>query len=180
MGILSKSQVIGFRNTTRTYSKTINESLLEFKNQSKYGKITIFLSHKHDEIEELDGAITFLKKFGVEIYIDWMDEGMPKLTSGKTAERIKDKIKENQKFIFLATEGAINSKWCNWELGYGDAKKFIDNIAIFPIRSGANDYSGSEYLQIYPYIYESDSTIGAFFIKFPNGSIKAISEWLNT
>lgn len=62
MSILSKSQLLQFRNITRTFSKTINESLSEFKQESKSGKINIFLSHKHNERAELDSAISLLKK----------------------------------------------------------------------------------------------------------------------
>ncbi|MDC2614059.1 hypothetical protein PO307_15555, partial [Bacteroides ovatus] len=97
-----------------------------------------------------------MKKEGTNIYIDWLDEGMPKTTSGYTAQRIKDKIKENDKFILLASEGAINSKWCNWELGLGDAAKYINNIALLPVEKDNSTFSGAEYLQIYPYIqYEN-------------------------
>jgi len=110
MSVITKSQLHGFRNATRTFSKGINESLSEFSRETKQGKVTIFLSHKHDEAEDLDSAIGLLKSFGVEIYVDWQDEGMPKNTNGATAARIKVKIKENNKFIFLATEGAIASK----------------------------------------------------------------------
>ena len=180
MSIISKSKLTTYRNSNRYYSKTINESLLEFKSESKYNKVTIFLSHKHDEIEELDSAISFLKKFGIEIYVDWLDEEMPLTTSGITANRIKEKIKENNKFIFLATEGAINSKWCNWELGHGDAEKYINHIAILPIKNTYFDYSGSEYLQIYPYIYESDLIPNTFYINYPNGDIKDLSNWLKS
>ena len=93
---------------------------------------------------------------------------MPKTTSGYTAVRIKQKINDNHKFILLATEGAINSKWCNWELGYGDSHKFIDNIAIFPIRNENVTFSGTEYLNIYPrieYIVEGTvlRQIGGYF-----------------
>jgi hypothetical protein len=136
---------------------SLNESLRTFKNESPYLKTKIFLSHKHDEKEFLEGAISLLKTYGVDVYIDWLDDGMPKSTSGQTAVRIKEKIKENHKFILLATEGAINSKWCNWELGLGDAGKYIDNIALLPIKKDYNDFSGSEYLEIYPYIFNVDS-----------------------
>lgn len=179
MSIISKSKLTTYRNTTRYFSKSINESLREFKAESKFSKVTIFLSHKHDEIEELDSAISFLKRFGVEIYVDWLDEAMPRTTSGKTASRIKQKIKENRKFIFLATEGAISSKWCNWELGHGDAEKYVNHILVLPIKNNYSDYSGAEYLQIYPYIYESDSSPNTYFVKFPNGDLKALSNWLN-
>lgn len=178
MSIISKSRLTGYRNSTRYYSKTINESLKEFKAESRHSKVTIFLSHKHDETEELDSAISFLKKFGVEVYVDWLDEEMPRTTSGITANRIKQKIKDNRKFIFLATEGAISSKWCNWELGHGDAQKYIEHIAVLPVKNNHTDYSGAEYLQIYPYIYESDSIPNSFLIKYPNGDLKELSEWL--
>lgn len=135
---------------------TLNESLRTFKNESSYLKTKIFLSHKHDEKEFLEGAISLLKTYGVGVYVDWLDDGMPKKTSGQTAVRIKEKIKENHKFILLATEGAINSKWCNWELGLGDAAKYIENIALLPIKKDYNDFSGSEYLEIYPYIFNID------------------------
>lgn len=168
MSIITKSTLYEFRNSTRQFSRTINESLNEFSRETKDGKTTVFLSHKHDEAKELDSAISFLKKLGVNVYVDWLDTGMPKSTSGKTAQRIKDKIKENKKFIFLATEGAINSKWCNWELGFGDAQRYIDNIAIFPVRDDSNNFTGSEYLQIYPSIefVEQNSVqrrIGGYF-----------------
>ncbi|WP_346864475.1 toll/interleukin-1 receptor domain-containing protein [uncultured Draconibacterium sp.] len=181
MGILSKSELKSYRNKTRYFSKSVNESLSEFKSESKYGKVTIFLSHKHDEKEELDSAISFLKQFGVEVYVDWLDEGMPKQTSGITAKRIKEKIKENQKFIFLATEGAISSKWCNWELGFGDAQKYINHIAILPVSNDYNSFSGAEYFQIYPYIKQSDYIHSDdCYIIYPDGTEKNLKTWLRT
>lgn len=180
MSIISKSKLTEFRNTTRQYYKTSNESLGEFKSESKYNKVNIFLSHKHDETEELDSAISFLKRFGVEVYVDWLDEEMPKYTSGITATRIKRKIKENRKFVFLATEGAILSKWCNWELGHGDAQKYIDHIAILPIKNNSTDFSGAEYLSIYPYIYESDSIPNSYYVKFPSRELMSLKDWLKS
>lgn len=180
MGIITKSKLTGFRNTTRYFNKSINESLQEFRAESKYQKVTIFLSHKHDETEELDSAISFLKRFNVDVYVDWLDEGMPKKTSGKTADRIKTKIKENRKFILLATPAAIDSKWCNWELGLGDSAKYIEHIAIFPVKANYLDYNGNEYLEIYPYIYESNSTPDSYFVCFPDGSVKSVQQWLKS
>lgn len=45
---------------------------------------------------------------------------MPEKTSGLTATKIKYQIYKNDKFILLATDNAIASKWCNWEVGIGD------------------------------------------------------------
>jgi len=100
MSVLSKSQLYEFRNSTRYFSKAVTESLNEFSSETKTGKTTIFLSHKHDERKELDSVISFLKKINVNVYVDWLDEGMPKTTSGKTATRIKIKIKEKIKTEF--------------------------------------------------------------------------------
>lgn len=176
MSIISKSQLSSYRNKTTYYSSTENIKLFKSKNN----KVTIFLSHKHDETEELNDAISLLNTFGVEIYVDWLDEEMPETTSGITAQKIKEKIKENRKFIFLATENAIKSKWCNWELGYGDAQKYIQHIALLPIKNNYSEYSGAEYLQIYPYIYKHD-IFNEFYIKYPNGHTKSkhnIEDWL--
>ncbi len=144
MSIINESGIKGYRNKTRLVALSLSESLRNFKTESKTFKKKIFLSHKHDESEILDGAISFLKKEGVDVYVDWLDDGMPKITSGVTAAKIKEKIEENDKFIFLATEGAINSKWCNWELGLGDAAKYINNIAILPVRRDTSVFSGAE------------------------------------
>lgn len=190
MSFISESKLIEFSKQTRYFS-TLNESLNKFKNESKTSKTKVFLSHKHGETETLNGTISFLKDVGFSIYVDWMDEGMPKSTCGLTAKRIKEKIKENDKFILLATEGAINSKWCNWELGLGDAAKYIENIAILPVVKDHQSYSGSEYLEIYPHIeYENglnkfvngNSISKGYYVKYPavNGSHKIVelSEWL--
>jgi hypothetical protein len=158
MSIINESRIKDFRYSARSRFINLNESLREYKSESKYNKVTVFLSHKHDEREILDGAISFLKNQGVEIYVDWMDDGMPKHTNGYTAARLKEKIKENKKFILLATEGAICSRWCNWELGLGDAEKYKDHIAILPMSKENVAYAGSEYLQIYPFIEYEDGS----------------------
>ena len=70
----------------------------------------------------------------------------------KLQKGLKKKLKKTASLFFLATEGTISSKWCNWELGFGDSHKYIDNIAIFPIRNDYDNFSGTQYLDIYPRI----------------------------
>lgn len=117
---------------------------------------TVFLSHKHQDLEDLKGLIGLLQNtYGAKVYIDSMDSSMPGTTSGETARRIKQIIYNANKFILLATNNAIESTWCNWELGYGDAFKFPEKIAIFPIKPRGtfdSNYKGHEYMQIYPHI----------------------------
>lgn len=132
-------------------------------------KTTVFVSHKHDELQELKGVLGFLQtQFGVKAYIDSQDPSMPKITSETTAANLKERIRRCDKFILLATNAAIDSKWCNWELGYGDAQKFRDHIALFPLKPrGSYDslHRGAEYLSLYPYILYEDGTD-----KYDNGS----------
>ncbi len=116
--------------------------------------------------------------FGSFVYVDWEDNSLPEHTSGETAEAIKSKIRSNKKFILLATEDAIASKWCNWELGYGDANKFDENIAIFPIAENDGKWTGAEYLQIYPSITtESDGENINYFVEYKNNR-QRLQDWL--
>lgn len=116
---------------------------------------------------------------GVSVYVDWQDYGIPKTTDGSTAIRIKNKIKENDKFILLATEDAIAFKWCNWELGYGDACKYSKHIAIMPITDKEDSsFSGTEYLQTYPVITsEYYYLTGTYYVEYESSKIK-LEEWL--
>ncbi len=134
----------------------VNESRSFSRGEISTYKTTVFLSHKHSDLEEVKEIIGFLRsRYNIDIYIDSEDSAMPDRTSPETATRIKAIIDKCDRFILLATDDAIESKWCNWELGYGDAKKYKDKIAILPIKKkrGSNLlYKGSEYLNIYPYI----------------------------
>lgn len=166
----------GHFKSSRLEKSIINESLNRtktFSAKTAYDtKTTVFLSHKHkdlEEIEEATGVIELLEDMGVKVYIDSMDNKMPEQTSGETASRIKDVIKYCNKFILLATEKAIESYWCNWELGIGDVHKFERNIAILPVKEKGqynHQYKGNEYLQIYPHIDYEDGTS-----RYSNGEI---------
>ena len=121
-------------------------------------KVSVFISHKHDDLDDLKGIIGFLEKnFNVIAYIDSRDLSMPKITSGETAEKIKDRIKKCKRFILLATNGAVESKWCNWELGFADAIKG-KNAVLFPMKEKGSNYKGNEYMEIYSYITYFDGS----------------------
>ena len=133
---------------------------------------SVFLSHKHTDKELMLQIKTMLEHIGINVYIDWLDETMTSNTSGKTAKKLKEKIQQYDKFVLVATNGAIASKWCNWELGLGDAEKYDkDKIAILPIVPDYDyQWEGSEYLQIYPTIeYQDGSAIYSNGTKIPEG-----------
>lgn len=174
----------------QTYSSkfvSLNEEKKRFRNLSNStnlgqpsNKPIVFLSHKHDEIKPLEQTIKLIRNCGVDVYIDWMDEGMPKKTCSKTAERIKDKIEKCDKFILVGTEGAINSKWCNWELGIGDVRKHEDaNLAILPIKRNYSDYSGNEYIELYPTIQYEDGNSYYVLMQEMDGFVAYVSQFGN-
>lgn len=131
----------------------INESAHETRYFSNAGNATVFLSHKHDDLANLKRVVYILEKLHSNVYVDWLDKSMPKITCGETAVKIKDKIRKMDKFILVASDAAIESKWCNWELGFGDAQKYDRRkIALFPICKVAGEWKGNEYMSIYPTI----------------------------
>lgn len=158
--------------------------------------ITVFLSHSHDDLDigELDGVLGMLNNYNIVPFIDSMDKNMPSVTCADTAKRIKEVIKFCEKFILIATNNAIESFWCNWELGIGDVHKYIDHIAILPIKELAqrsDQYKGNEYLNIYSSIeyfdgttkYDSGRVIEAgYYVRTPmseSHSIQTLDYWLN-
>jgi len=191
MSFISDSKLAGYRNQNQQQTRD-NIVGLRGGNYRDKSKPMVFLSHKHDEYVTLQNVIAFLKKEGVDVYVDWMDSSMPAYTNAETAHRLKEKIRSADKFILVATPAAINSKWCNWELGLGDAEKYIDYIALLPIDRTYESFKGSEYLKIYPRIefengenkYVSGGYIHrGYYVIYPakaNGSsiIIPLDEWL--
>src|SRR5690554_1659128 len=187
MSFITETQLSNYRTRTKTFSKDNIVNLNESYSRDKT-KPMVFLSHKHDEFSILQDVIAFLKDEGVDVYVDWMDEDMPAYTNNETAVRLKEKIRTADKFILVATSNAINSKWCNWELGLGDAAKYIDHIAILPIKKDYSDFTGNEYLQIYPYIVSLDISgyikdsykLAGAYIVYPDGKILQLKDWLKS
>ena len=177
--ILSREQLRKVRDDVRFLSN-LRESRVARACGAYSNEVTVFLSHNHRDKEILESVIVELKLLGVNIYVDWNDEFMPFGTSGETAKRIKDRIKNSRKFILIATEAAIASKWCNWELGYGDAYHFPNDIAIMPILESRDEkFSGSEYLQIYPIITnEFQYSIGNYYVEYRGAKI-SLKNWLS-
>ena len=149
------------KNVTENKIKDSLNEVKSFSAKSAYStKPTVFLSHKHDDLEDVRGVIGVLESLGAKVYIDSMDNKMPNETNGDTAKRIKEVIKYCNKFILLATDKAIESYWCNWELGIGDVHRFRQHIAILPMKEkNTNDYTykGNEYMQIYPRIEHKEA-----------------------
>jgi hypothetical protein len=190
MSFINESQLSQYRARTKTFSADGFVNLNESASRDK-SRPMIFLSHKHDEHSILQDVIAFLKDEGVDVYVDWMDPSMPAYTNSETAHKLKQRIKVADKFILVATQYAIDSKWCNWELGLGDAAKYIKHIALLPINKTNQSFKGAEYLKIYPYIDYEDGNgkylIGnyiprGYYVKEPlddgNVTLTPLKDWL--
>lgn len=161
----------------------------EIKKRTETNKY-IFISHKHRDLDDTLDIICFLEReYKIGTYIDCFDNHQPRKTSVETAIRIKDAIEKSHRFIFLATNGAIDSKWCNWELGYGDSQKHQNNqnhLAFWAMQDTAinqGNYKGNEYMEMYPFIVrgggECDSLGYSVRIKDKwNEKYIPLKEWL--
>lgn len=139
---------------------------------------TVFLSHKHEDKEIVEEVKGFFASQGANIYIDWQDKDLPEVTSVETAEKLKQKIKQSQKFIVLATAKSIESIWMPWEIGLADTLKSLSNIAILPLVVDSNRWDKREYYRLYNTIQDSGS---GWYVATPNGNyISVLNTWLKS
>jgi len=162
----------------RLSAAVLEKNLEQRETEPRSGEFTVFLSHKHDERQELKQAVALLNSLGVSVYIDWMDVDMPRATSGETGQKLKEKIRNCSKFILLTTNDSILSPWCNWELGYGDAQKFsTENITLLPVARNDGTWDHNEYLQIYPHIETQSYFPGSYVVKYGSKETP-LADWL--
>ena len=140
---------------------------------------SVFLSHSHVDKSIVEPTANFLAGLGVSVYVDWLDPGMPAVTSLYTARRIREMIRANRRFVVLATPRSLESRWVPWELGYADGEKDASDIAIFPIAETWYRSAPCEYIQVYPRI---EMNSGEWYI-FPPGQdrgTRSLKNWLLT
>ena len=111
---------------------------------------SVFLSHSHKDKDFVTDAKRFLGSHGVDVYVDWQDPGMPDGISAATATALRAKIESNKKFVLLATNNALSSKWVPWELGYADGLKGTEHIAVLAVKPDGKEWAGNEYVGVYP------------------------------
>ena len=124
----------------------------------------IFLSHSSKDVELVLGLKLQLEDLKYSVYIDWIDD--PDMDRSRvtktTAEKLQKRMKQSLSLVYAFTENGSNSKWMPWELGYFDALK--SKAAVLPILNSTADarneqFIGSEYLGIYPYVSITGTTL---------------------
>ena len=82
----------GYFDSKMVNESKIEKSLQDIKMYSAYRqatyKPTVFISHKHEDLKDLQGVIGLFEELGAIIYIDSMDNKMPNETCGNTAKRL--------------------------------------------------------------------------------------------
>lgn len=189
MAIVTEEQLrSSYSSISNSLTKTFSRHEMTL-NEAKVKAIeTIFLSHSHEDKHLIEYAAGILNKNGINsganLYVDWNDSTMPSRTNGETAQKIKENIRNFGKFVLLASPKAITSNWVNWELGYADAYKYINKLALFPVlKSQDREWKDAEYLQIYPRIeregnFSTFDTFGSWFVIYPDGQKYSLSHWL--
>ena len=139
-------------------------------------RVQLFLSHSHSDIDLVEQARLFFASQGAEVYVDWKDRSMPEITSPQTAQKIKDKIVKCKKFVLLATDRALDSKWVPWELGFADGRIQPTNITVFPVTDNAGHWQGSEYVGVYSRVEKNNQ--GLWVVSSPNDQSLMLKNWL--
>lgn len=159
--MIDQSYILAYsaRSESRKSERIVEEA-------RKTGKQTAFLSHSHKDSTLAKGLQGFLQSKGWLVYIDWEDTSMPSKPNRETAQKIKDKIKRFDWFLYLATANSASSRWCPWEIGYADGVKDIDKIVIIPTRDRDGQNHGNEYLDLYRNVGVTQS--GGYGLFYPN------------
>jgi len=127
------------------------------------GQQTAYLCHNPKDLYLAEGLQVLLKDRGWNVYIDWEEETMSETATSEMAEKSQSRIRECDWFLFLASEGSMNSRWCFWELGFAEGVKPFDSILIIPTKDEKEVWYGGELLQLYRHIeVTSSQRFGAF------------------
>jgi hypothetical protein len=117
-------------------------------------KFDVFLSHSFLDAQIILGVKELLEAEGLRVYVDWIEDAQldRSRVTAKTADLLRNRMRHSESLIFATSSTSSQSKWMPWELGYFDGFK-PDFVAILPlVQSVASDFSGQEYLGLYPYI----------------------------
>lgn len=79
----------------------------------------IFLSHSYlDKIQVL-ALIKLFNEHHFSVYVDWIEDKQLNRNNvdTKTADLLRERMKQSKCLSYLTTKNITNSKWCPWELG---------------------------------------------------------------
>ena len=165
----------------KTASQLIIESASTFK---RYKTYDVFLSHSVKDAELILGMKGLIEDLGYTVYVDWIDD--PELdrsrVSKETARKLRERMNSSKSLFYVTTDNAGNSKWMPWECGYFDGVK--EKVAIVPVKktSHSNEFTGQEYLGLYPYVVKEKSNQGKqmLWIHINRSTYTSYDKWVST
>jgi hypothetical protein len=138
---------------TASLKKSADAALRESADASR-NHFDVFLSHSTKDSELVLGTKNILEKeFDLSVYVDWVTDAHLDRShvTAETARALRNRMSQSEALFYLATEGAAESTWMPWELGYFDALK--GRVAILPVKkTESSTFTGNEYLGLYPYV----------------------------
>lgn len=129
-----------------------NECLDRVQRQSRK-RYDIFLSQTIRDAEIVLGVYDYLEQQGYTAFCDWIEssESDRSAVTPANAAAVREAMRMSDTMLFLDTQGAVQSRWMCWELGWFDAAN--GRVAILPVASENTDYYyGREFLGLYPYV----------------------------
>lgn len=113
----------------------------------------IFLSQTIHDAAIVLGVYDVLTSAGYMVFCDWIDapEADRSEVTPANAGFIRATMGVSDTLLFLDTEGADQSLWMSWELGWFDGGR--GPVAVLPVLAeGKQYYRGREFLGLYPYV----------------------------
>jgi hypothetical protein len=162
MSLFKQSDVFARADRATGYTKS---APLVFAEQaqvdSSVTQFDIFLSHSYIDQKLILGIYLSLRDLGYTVYVDWIhDRQLSRESVNKeTARTLRNRMQQSRALFYVTTGNSSSSKWMPWELGFKDGHN--GKAAILPIVDyETENFSGQEYLGIYPYISQGDDSNG--------------------
>lgn len=121
--------------------------------RQRLSRYDIFLSQTIRDAEIVLGVYDLLTSAGYSVFCDWIevpDTDRSQVTPANAA-LIRAAMGVSDTLLYLDTEGAVQSLWMCWELGWFDGGR--GPVGVLPVLDeGERYYRGREFLGLYPYI----------------------------
>ncbi len=164
----------------KSADQILEKNFSEFSSTRTYDT---FLSHSYRDATVILGLKQFLENLGHSVYVDWVEDKQldrSKVTKS-TADLLRVRMRNCKSLLFTVSDNSPKSIWMPWELGYFDGIK--GKVAILPITevaSPSENYSGQEYLGLYPYITKQKNSDGkmTLWINDDPNTYVAFSGWI--
>ena len=159
--------VVMGRNAIEAKGGSLGYSISEVSLIDQRKKFDIFLSHSHLDRELVIGVKSVLESRGYSVFVDWIynsnhkkDKDLSKAELEEVASYLRKYMKRCKWMYYLHTDDSSLSRWCPWELGYFDSHSDqYQGVYVVPVVKNSDDFTGQEYLSLYPIIEFKDFKI---------------------